>query len=83
MEWRLAQHGFTVLELNKWKHSGPYHLVSALNLLDRHHNPVQLLADLHLLATESNCLALLGLVLPYRPYVEFNPESRSTQPGSH
>uniref|UniRef100_A0A183BYX1 Chromo domain-containing protein n=1 Tax=Globodera pallida TaxID=36090 RepID=A0A183BYX1_GLOPA len=36
MEWRLARRGFTVLPMDKWERSGPYELISALNLLDRH-----------------------------------------------
>lgn len=82
MEWRLAQRGFSVLALDNWKNSGVYNLISALNLLDRHYNPVELLADLHQLAMESNCLVLISLVLPFRPYVEFNPmHSNSVIPG--
>ncbi|KAI1730961.1 DREV methyltransferase domain-containing protein [Ditylenchus destructor] len=80
MEWRLAQKGFTVLAIDKWKNGGPYNLITALNLLDRHFNPTELLADLHEVASESNCLVMLSIVLPVRPYVEFNPNrTGSTQ----
>lgn len=81
MEWRLARRGYSVLPLNKWKNSGPYNLISALNLLDRHYNPIELLFDLHHLATESNCLVLISLVLPFKPYVEFNPATSDNNPS--
>lgn len=73
MEWKLAQRGFNILPINKWKNSGPYDVITALNILDRHHDPIELLADLHNLATESNSLVILSLVLPFKPYTEFNP----------
>lgn len=73
MEWRLAQRGFNILPINKWKNTGPYDVITALNILDRHFNPIELLADLHILATESNSLIILSLVLPFKPYTEFNP----------
>lgn len=72
MEWRLAQRGFNILPIDKWKNTGPYDLITALNILDRHFHPMELLADLHNLATESNSLILLSMVLPYKPYAEFN-----------
>ncbi|KAL3077293.1 hypothetical protein niasHS_013282 [Heterodera schachtii] len=57
MEWRLARRGFTVLPMDKWQRSGPYSLITALNLLDRHHH---------------NCPILLSVVLPIRQFVEFD-----------
>ncbi|KHN84562.1 Methyltransferase-like protein 9 [Toxocara canis] len=44
MEWRLGQRGYKVLPLDKWPSiPDPLHLVSALNLLDRHFDPFTLL----------------------------------------
>jgi hypothetical protein len=71
MEWRLAQRGFQVLPVDKWVNTGRYDLISALNLLDRHYDPMGLFDQLHQLASESNCMVLLSLVLPMRPFVEF------------
>jgi len=77
MEWRLAQRGFQVLPLDRWAvNTGiRYTLISALNLLDRHYDPIGLLEQLHRLASESNCMVLLSLVLPMRPFVEFPQQS--------
>ena len=83
MEWRLSQRGFHLIPMEKWRSSGPYNLISALNLLDRHHDPNQLLDDLHFLATESNCPVLLSIVLPINQFVEFNPSDQAeTRPKS-
>ncbi|KAL3120612.1 hypothetical protein niasHT_007904 [Heterodera trifolii] len=88
MEWRLARRGFTVLPMDKWQRSGPYSLITALNLLDRHHvnvfeskhsfiyhrfsDPKKLLNSLRELAIEHNCPILLSVVLPIRQFVEFD-----------
>jgi hypothetical protein len=84
MQWRLSQQGFKLLDIEKWKSTGPYDLISVLNLLDRHYNPFQLLEELHELASQSDCLVLLAIVLPISQYVEFNPKNASnTRPGEH
>lgn len=72
MEWRLSQHGFKVVPLDKFTNTGPYNLISALNLLDRHYDPDKLLSNLHQMALESNCPVLLSVVLPLQQFVEFN-----------
>ncbi|VDM22804.1 unnamed protein product, partial [Wuchereria bancrofti] len=64
MEWRLKQRGFKVVPMNMWHLSGTYHLVSALNLLDRHYNPSLLLTQLHSVTLRSESLLLLTVVLP-------------------
>uniref|UniRef100_A0A0R3RPM1 Methyltransferase-like protein 9 n=1 Tax=Elaeophora elaphi TaxID=1147741 RepID=A0A0R3RPM1_9BILA len=81
MEWRLKQHGFKVVPMDMWHQSGTYHLISALNLLDRHYNPSLLLAQLHLMTLRSESLLLLAVVLPLHQYVEFHPTSRTNRPG--
>uniref|UniRef100_A0A915PPK1 DREV methyltransferase n=1 Tax=Setaria digitata TaxID=48799 RepID=A0A915PPK1_9BILA len=83
MEWRLKQYGFTIVPMDTWHQSGTYHLVSALNLLDRHHSPTLLLDQLHSLTLRSNSLLLLAVVLPLHQYVEFHPTERTNQPDIH
>ncbi|VDN92035.1 unnamed protein product [Brugia pahangi] len=80
MEWRLKQRGFKVVPMNMWYQYGTYHLVSALNLLDRHYNPSLLLAQLHSVTLRSESLLLLTVVLPLHQYVEFHPTSRANRP---
>ncbi|VDO30604.1 unnamed protein product [Onchocerca flexuosa] len=63
-----------------WHQSGTYHLISALNLLDRHYNPSLLLAQLHSMTLRSKSLLLLAVVLPLHQYVEFHPTNRTNRP---
>ena len=79
MEWRLAQHRFKLLNVDKWAQSGTYDLICALNLLDRHYAPTQLLQNLHSLALANNCFVLLSVVLPLNFYVEFNLKERKNK----
>uniref|UniRef100_A0A8R1XQ91 DREV methyltransferase n=1 Tax=Onchocerca volvulus TaxID=6282 RepID=A0A8R1XQ91_ONCVO len=80
MEWRLKHRGFRVVSMDMWHQSGTYHLISALNLLDRHYNPSLLLAQLHSMTLRSKSLLLLAVVLPLHQYVEFHPTSRTNRP---
>ncbi|VDM47641.1 unnamed protein product [Toxocara canis] len=83
MEWRLGQRGYKVLPLDKWPSiPDPLHLVSALNLLDRHFDPFTLLSDLYGLTLRTNALLLIAVVLPIRQYVEFHPNRKTTNAGS-
>lgn len=82
MEWRLKQRGFEIVPMDIWHQSGTYHLVSALNLLDRHYNPSLLLTQLHSITIRSQCLLLLAVVLPLHQYVEFHPTSAKNRPGT-
>lgn len=81
MEWRLKQRGFRVVPMDIWQHSETYHLISALNLLDRHYNPFVLLAQLHAITLRSGSLLLLAVVLPLHQYVEFHPTNQTNRPG--
>lgn len=82
MEWRLKQRRFRVVPVDSWQQSETYHLVSALNLLDRHYNPSLLLAQLHTITLRSKSLLLLAVVLPLHQYVEFHPTRRTNRPGT-
>jgi hypothetical protein len=46
------------------------HLISCLNVLDRCHDPFQMLIDIYETLEPSSGRALLALVLPYSHYVE-------------
>lgn len=81
MIWRLRQRGFTVVSKDDWFTSGNYHLISALNLIDRHYNPSLLLSQIHSLASRSNSLVLIAVVLPFHQYVEFHPSRDTNRPG--
>ncbi|VDK69756.1 unnamed protein product [Litomosoides sigmodontis] len=80
MEWRLKQRRFRVIPMDSWQQSETYHLVSALNLFDRHYNPSLLLAQLHTITLRSESLLLLAVVLPLHQYVEFHPTRRTNRP---
>ncbi|VDN01763.1 unnamed protein product [Thelazia callipaeda] len=82
MEWRLKQRRFKTIPVDSWHQYGNYHLVSALNLLDRHYNPSLLLARLHSVTSRSKSLLLLAVVLPLYQYVEFHPTGSTTRPGN-
>ncbi|VDK47118.1 unnamed protein product [Anisakis simplex] len=78
MEWRLRQRGYKVIPMNEWtKIDEPLDLVCALNLLDRHYNPMVLLNDLYRLTSRTNSLLLIAVVLPIRQYVEFHPNRKT------
>jgi hypothetical protein len=77
MEWRLRQKEFHVLPKEDWKSRGPFNLISALNLLDRFHDPSQLLADIHEVSLRDNALVLMAVVLPLNQYVEFEVSGRN------
>lgn len=80
MQWRLRSKGFHIEDVERWSLSSRrYDLVSALNLLDRHYNPRQLLRNIHAVASRSSCLILLAVVLPMHQYVEFHPSRGSTK----
>lgn len=81
MQYRLRQHGFRIADVEKWPaENRKYDLITALNLLDRHFNPRQMLSDLHRVALRDGCPVMLAVVLPMRQYVEFHPSKNSTVP---
>ncbi|MFH4976282.1 hypothetical protein AB6A40_002991 [Gnathostoma spinigerum] len=82
MKLRLRQRGYTVYPIEAWNTKGPFDLISALNLLDRHYDPDILLSELYAAASNGNGFVLLAIVLPVRQYVEFHPDKQSTTADS-
>ncbi|KAJ8042422.1 Methyltransferase-like protein 9 [Holothuria leucospilota] len=67
---RLSSKGYRVLNIDEWSHTGStYDVISCLNLLDRCEKPNTILKDMRRCLKPSG-LAIVALVLPYRPFVE-------------
>lgn len=71
MKWRLQELGYHLLEINEWTKK-KYDVISCLNLLDRCDKPVNILSDIYMSLEPDNGRALVAVVLPFRPYVEFS-----------
>ncbi|RNA32722.1 methyltransferase 9 [Brachionus plicatilis] len=87
MRWRLQHKGFQVVEVNEWDkiRSGSgedsfvkFDAISCLNLLDRCDKPLSLLKQMKK-ALKPNGLLIVALVLPYKPYVEYNPDNKPSE----
>jgi 2-polyprenyl-3-methyl-5-hydroxy-6-metoxy-1,4-benzoquinol methylase len=61
---------FRVLEVESWSSSGPFDVISCLNLLDRCSKPSSLLAEIKNSLVPVTGRLIVALVLPYQPYVE-------------
>ena len=68
MRWRLEEKGFQLLDIDKWQNK-QYDVITALNLLDRIDQPLDLLTDLKN-SMHADSILLLALVLPYQPCYE-------------
>uniref|UniRef100_A0A0A9YH30 Methyltransferase-like protein 9 n=2 Tax=Lygus hesperus TaxID=30085 RepID=A0A0A9YH30_LYGHE len=68
MRKQLARSGFKVEEIDRW-FSTSYDLVSCLNLLDRCERPKTLLGQIRA-AMKPDGIAVVAVVLPFKPYVE-------------
>jgi 2-polyprenyl-3-methyl-5-hydroxy-6-metoxy-1,4-benzoquinol methylase len=55
-----------------------YDMVSCLNLLDRCDKPVTILKQIHT-ALKPNGLLVVALVMPFRPYVEYNTNNQPSE----
>jgi SAM-dependent methyltransferase len=83
MQWRLGQKGFKVLGIEEWDQYKPtghneilkYDAISVLNLLDRCDKPLTLLKQIKM-ALKPNGLLIIALVLPFKPYVEYNNDNK-------
>lgn len=68
--------GFRVLDAQEWPQNDDhiYDIITCFNLLDRHPNPNQVMADISSKLTDDGLL-VIALVLPYSPFVEYNSDS--------
>jgi len=74
----LSANKIKVLEIETWQNSGPYDMISMLNLLDRASTPITILNTAKQ-ALKPQGLLLIALVLPFRPYVEASPTHKPTE----
>lgn len=71
MQWRLASYGYTVLDTNHWGNE-KFDVITCLNVLDRCEKPLTLLKQIREHLTPSIGQLVISLVLPFKPYVEYN-----------
>ena len=70
MRRSLQAKGFQVLEIDSWHFERQFDLIAALNLLDRCSEPLTLLSQIRSSLKAETGLALIAVVIPFRPYVE-------------
>ena len=73
MRWRLWSRGYRLLSVENWEQEGhgSYNLIACLNVLDRCDKPLDLLRSMRdKLAPNGAGILLLGVVLPFKPFVE-------------
>lgn len=74
MRNRLLSRGYSVLGIDEWnKKDAYYEVISCLNLLDRCDTPNTILRDIRR-CLRPDGLAIVALVLPYKPFVESGAE---------
>lgn len=71
MQWRLANAGYHVLDIENWENL-KFDVITCLNVLDRCENPLSLLKKIREHLNPTNGRAVIGLVLPFKPYCEYN-----------
>ncbi|XP_065339788.1 protein-L-histidine N-pros-methyltransferase [Cloeon dipterum] len=79
MRHSLAQRGYKVLDVENWSESGPFDVVSCLNLLDRCSKPWSLLTEIRKSLVPDTGRLIVALVLPFQPYVEANSPDHSPE----
>ncbi|KAK7114058.1 hypothetical protein V1264_000184 [Littorina saxatilis] len=71
----LSYKGFQVAEVDSWDNgTTTYDVISCLNLLDRCDKPVSMLHTMRKVLRPDTGRVLVALVIPFRPYVEFDSE---------
>ncbi len=76
MRRALSRSGVELLEVEDWHEQAPggngFDLVACLNLLDRCERPLSVLSQVRRALRTPGGLALVAVVLPFSPYVEFS-----------
>ena len=71
MQWRLSSYGYTVLDKDHWANL-TFDVITCLNVLDRCDKPLTLLKQIRDHLKPKTGLLILSLVLPFKPYFEYN-----------
>jgi SAM-dependent methyltransferase len=71
MQWRLSTYGYTVLDSDHWGNL-TFDAITCLNVLDRCEKPLALLKQIRDHLTPKTGRLILSLVLPFKPYFEYN-----------
>ena len=71
MQWRLSASGYTVLDTDQWG-DHKFDVITCLNVLDRCEKPLSLLKNIREHLNPEQGRVLIGLVLPFKPYFEYN-----------
>lgn len=73
MQYRLAENGFTVIDIENWANGHLiYDVISCLNLLDRCNYPLNILKQIKATLRPETGRLVVALVLPFSAYVEEN-----------
>ena len=85
MQWRLGQKGFKVLDVFNWHRTIEnnemylkFDVISCLNLFDRCDKPITLIKEIKSALKQGGYL-ICALVLPFKPYVEYNKNNKPTE----
>lgn len=85
MQWRLGSKGYKVLDVFNWhktiengEHYLKFDVISCLNLFDRCDKPITLIKDIKS-ALKQNGYLIVALVMPFKPYVEYNKNNKPTE----
>lgn len=71
MQWRLSNSGYTILDIDQWGDL-KFDVITCLNVLDRCEKPLTLLKNIREHLNPDHGRAVITLVLPFKPYVEYN-----------
>jgi hypothetical protein len=71
MQWRLSNYGYTVLDPDHWLDI-KFDVITCLNVLDRCEKPLTLLKNIRNHLNVEHGRLIVGLVLPFKPYYEYN-----------
>jgi SAM-dependent methyltransferase len=79
MQKSLRSRRIQTLDIPTWTENGKFDLISCLNLLDRCDEPFKLLEEIRSSLKSGSGVALIALVIPYSPFVEF-PQNDKNAP---